>query len=103
MIVADYGSGGNIRIAELRRGTYDGLRYNIRATVKGSGSVQAGISKVKSAKVYMTEESANGWAEYQEYCWLLDANGNPTDQPKKENDHIMDCIRYFEQAKGILF
>lgn len=103
MVVADYGSGGNIRIAELRRGTYDGLRYNIRATVKGSGSVQAGISKVKSAKVYMTEDSANGWAEYQEYCWLLDANGNPTDQPKKENDHIMDCIRYFEQAKGILF
>ena len=51
----------------------------------------------------MTEDSANGWAEYQEYCWLLDANGNPTDQPKKENDHIMDCIRYFEQAKGILF
>ncbi len=96
LVIADYGSGGSLRIAELRRGTYDGLVFNIRSTVKGGGSVQAGISKVKATKIYMTESSLNGWNEYMGYCWLLDANKNPTEQPKKENDHIMDCIRYAE-------
>ena len=96
LVIADYGSGGSLRIAELRRGTYDGLVFNIRATVKGAGSVQAGIAKVQAAKIHMTESSENAWSEYMEYCWMLDANKNPTDQPKKEKDHIMDCIRYAE-------
>ena len=96
LVIADYGSGGSLRIAELRRGPYDGLVFNIRATVKGAGSVQAGIAKVQAAKIHMTESSENAWSEYMEYCWMLDANKNPTDQPKKEKDHIMDCIRYAE-------
>ena len=53
--------------------------------------------------MYMTESSVNGWKEYQEYKWRLDADKMPTDTPEDRNNHIMDCIRYFELAKGRVF
>lgn len=104
LIIADYGGGGDLRIAELRRGWPEyGLRFNVRPVVKGPGSINFGINKVKSANIYLTESSSNAWSEYQEYRWRLDADKNPTDTPEDMNNHIMDCIRYFELAKGSLF
>lgn len=103
LLIADYGNGGSLRIAELRRGIHDGLVFNVRSTVKGGGSINVGISKVKSQHIYMTDGSANGWNEYMSYRWLLDANKQPTGQPVDKDNHIMDCIRYFELCKGIYF
>lgn len=51
----------------------------------------------------MTESSVNGWNEYQEYKWMLDADKLPTDQPIDKYNHLMDAIRYAEIAKGTLF
>lgn len=99
LIIADPGNGGNLRIAELRRGWNGELRFNIFPAVKGVGSIKAGIGMVKSTITYMTESSVNGWREYQEYRWQLDADKNPTDQPVDKFNHIMDCRRYFELAK----
>lgn len=103
LLIADYGNGGSLRIAELRRGIHDGLVFNIRSTVKGGGSINVGISKVKSLHIYMTDGSANGWDEYMSYRWLLDANKQPTGQPVDKDNHVMDCIRYFELCKGVYF
>jgi phage terminase large subunit len=108
MIVADTGAGGDLRIAELRRGWsniegYPDLRFNIHPTIKGHGSVNFGISRVKSCKNFMTEGSVNGWFEYREYKWALDADKNPTDTPEDKNNHLMDCRRYFELNKGRLY
>lgn len=103
LLIADYGNGGSLRISELRRGIHDGMRFNVRTAVKGAGSIQAGIAKIKSATIHMTEGSCNGWNEYIEYRWLLDANKNPAGQPVDKYNHIMDCIRYFELSKGALF
>jgi phage terminase large subunit len=108
MIVADPGAGGDLRIAELRRGWqhiegYPDLRFNIMPTMKGHGSVNFGIGKVKSCKNFMTESSKNGWNEYREYKWALDADKNPTDKPEDKNNHLMDCRRYFELNKGRLY
>ncbi len=104
-VIADPGGGGDLRIAELRRGwgEYPGLRFDVRPALKGPGSVLFGINRVKSAVMYMTESSVNGWKEYQEYKWRLDADKMPTDTPEDRNNHIMDCIRYFELAKGRVF
>lgn len=98
LVIADPGGGGDLRIAELRRSWpgYPDLRFNVRSAIKGQGSVNFGIGRVKSAVVHMTESSINGWREYQEYKWRLDADKNPTDTPEDKDNHIMDCIRYFE-------
>lgn len=105
LIIADPGNGGDLRIAEIRRGwgDYPELRFNIRPAIKGRGSVNFGINKVKSAVLHLTESSVNGWDEYREYKWALDADKLPTDTPQDKNNHLMDAIRYAELAKGSLF
>lgn len=107
MVIADTGAGGDLRIAELRRGwdseDYPDLRFSIYGTIKGQGSINFGITRVKSNVNFMTESSTNGWNEYQEYKWRLDSDKNPTDIPIDKFNHIMDCIRYAELSKGRLF
>ena len=103
IIVADYGAGGDLRIAELRRiNRYADLGltkgFNIRPTLKSA--IKVGINKVKSCMVFMTESSVDGWNEYREYKWALDAEKNPTDTPVDKFNHLMDCVRYFEFSKG---
>ena len=78
-------------------------RFNIHPAIKGDGSVKAGISKIKECKVYVTENSSNIWNEYQEYKWMLDANGVPTDNPIDKYNHLLDAIRYGVLAKGSLW
>lgn len=109
-IIADPGSGGDLRIAELRRGWtniegYPQLAngFTIYPTIKGQGSINTGISMVKSSIVHWTETSNNAWNEYQEYKWALDKDKNPTDTPVDKNNHLMDCIRYYHLCKGRLF
>lgn len=105
LIIADTGGGGDLRIAEIRRGwkEYPHLKFNIIAAVKGPGSIKFGINKIKSSVTYMTESSKNGWNEYQEYKWLLDADKLPTDIPEDKNNHLMDAYRYAELAKGVKY
>ncbi|MBD5584498.1 MAG: hypothetical protein HDQ88_05400 [Clostridia bacterium] len=105
LIIADTGNGGDLRIAEIRRG-FEGhpeLKFNIASAIKGHGSVNFGINKVKSCKMFAVESSVNLWNEVREYIWLLDADKNPTDQPKDKDNHLMDAIRYVELAKGTRF
>ena len=105
LVLADTGNGGDLRISEIRRlyRQYPELRFNIRPVIKGPGSIKFGINRLQEHSVYMTEGSSDGWHEYQEYKWGLDADGNPTDQPVDKDNHIMDCARYFALAKGTLF
>jgi phage terminase large subunit len=108
MIVADYGAGGDLRIGELRRGWkgvegYPDLYFSIYPSIKGQGSVNFGIGKVKACKNFMTEGSVHGWDEYRKYAWALDADKNPTDTPVDKDNHLMDCRRYFELNRGRLY
>lgn len=99
LIIADYGNGGDVRIAELRRGfnaipgypqLIDG--FNIIPCFKPA--ITVGISMVKSHDVYWTESSTNAWFEYQEYKWAMDRDKNPTDQPVDKYNHLLDGLRY---------
>lgn len=58
--------------------------------------VWAGIQKVKSMPLYITADSVNLKKELQSYKWKTDKDGNITsdEQPVKENDHILDALRY---------
>lgn len=108
IIIADMGGGGDLRIAELRRGWkniegYPDLCFSVYPTIKGEGSINFGISRVKSTVMHLTESSLNGWKEYQEYKWRLDRDKNPLDIPIDAHNHIMDCIRYFELNKGTMY
>lgn len=103
-IIADPGAGGDLRIAELRRGwEVDGwpqLRngFTVYPAIKGAGSVKAGIAAVQSRKVFVTSDSINTLIESREYSWRLDINKVPTDVPEDGYDHSMDAIRYFMQS-----
>lgn len=104
LIIADYGNGGDLRIAQLRRGWgnqiegYPDLRFNIQPTYKGA--INVGISKVKECRNYITEGSANLAEEVRNYRWALDINKNPTDRPIDTHNHCLDAIRYMELLKG---
>lgn len=67
--------------------------YNAKAAEK---DVWGGIMKVKSYNVFVTNESHNLKKELQGYKWMTDKDGNITndEKPVKENDHLLDAMRY---------
>ncbi|MDR1416607.1 MAG: hypothetical protein LBJ57_04215 [Prevotellaceae bacterium] len=75
--------------------------FSVQYAEKGAGSVAAGINLVKAYEVYMTEDSANGWREAQEYCWAVGRDKDILDVPVDKNNHIMDCIRYFVSYRAM--
>lgn len=106
IIVADPGNGGDLRISDLRRGIitnkYGKIQFpNIIPAIKGAGSINFGISKLQSVNVFATESSSNLWYEYDNYKYYVNQNGAVTDAPIDDNNHIMDCLRYFESRKGV--
>lgn len=100
LLLGDYGSGGDVRMANLRRG-YKGIEgyptladgfwvYPVKKI-----DIRASISLVKSRVVHWTESSRNAWREYGEYKWAMDRDKNPTDEPVDKDNHLMDVLRYF--------
>jgi len=67
--------------------------YLAMGAIKGSGSVDAGITIVQSMTIYYVpdKEMEN---EYRTYSWMVDNKGVSTDVPLKKDDHMMDAIRY---------
>lgn len=68
--------------------------FFIKGGNKNPGSVELGISLIVGFKIVYTIESDDIDEEYYDYEFELDKYDEPTDKPKKENDHIMDAIRY---------
>lgn len=67
--------------------------YNAKPADK---DVWAGIQKIKSMPLYITEKSVNLLAEIKNYKWKTDRDGNvlPQEEPVKMNDHALDALRY---------
>ena len=76
--------------------------FNIRAAVKGSGSVLEGIMNVKKYDLVFHSESIELKNEALTYKWKTDNLGNPItpEQPVKFKDDAMDSIRYGVQYFG---
>lgn len=56
--------------------------------------VTAGIDKIKAMNIFVTKRSVNLINELDLYSWKLDRNGEPLDEPIKENDDACDSFRY---------
>jgi hypothetical protein len=73
------------------------LGINAMAAVKGSGSKNLGIDRIKNYKVFYVKAGINLTREVKNYKWLVVA-GKKTNTPQDGNDHLMDPIRYVLQT-----
>ena len=76
-------------IDELRR-----MGWNIRPSLKGKDSVNAGIDLLKRYKINITSDSTNAIQEFRNYKWKEDRTGKLTNIPEDKNNHITDAVRY---------
>lgn len=76
-------------IDELRR-----MGWNIRPSLKGKDSINAGIDLLKRYKLNITSSSSNAIQEFRNYKWKEDKTGKLTNIPEDKNNHIIDAIRY---------
>lgn len=74
---------------ELRR-----MGWNVKGSIKGRDSVNAGIDLLKRHKIFITNDSKNAIQEFRNYKWLEDKAGKLTNVPEDRNNHIIDAVRY---------
>jgi phage terminase large subunit len=68
--------------------------WNVKPTVKGADSVNAGIDILKRHKLFVTPRSSNLIKELQNYKWVEDKNGNLLNKPIDAFNHGIDAARY---------
>ncbi len=57
---------------------------------------------MQSMNLYAVEESKDLWNEIYNYIYAVDKNGNPTDQPVDDFNHLIDPWRYVVvEYKGV--
>jgi phage terminase large subunit len=76
-------------IEELKR-----MGFNVRPSLKGSDSINAGIDLLKRFKLYVHKDSHNCIQEFRNYKWQEDRNGKLLNKPVDNNDHTIDSVRY---------
>ena len=74
-------------IDELRR-----MGNQVRATIKGRDSIQAGIDVLKRYKLKI--EGDHFIQEMRNYKWVEDKTGKLTNIPIDKNNHLIDALRY---------
>jgi phage terminase large subunit len=70
------------------------MGWNVRPSIKGRDSVNAGIDLLKRYKINITSDSSNAIQEFRNYKWLEDRSGKLTNVPEDKNNHIIDAVRY---------
>ena len=93
-IIAD--TSDNKSITEFQK-----FNWLIYRAVKGPGSVERGIKMLQSKDIYYVMDPDLEF-EYYNYVFELGPDEEPTGVPKKEHDHLMDCLRMVEQYKDHL-
>jgi phage terminase large subunit len=76
-------------IEELRR-----MGWNVRPSLKGADSINAGIDLLKRFKIHILKDSHNAIQEFRNYKWQEDRSGKMINKPIDKNNHIIDAIRY---------
>lgn len=71
-----------------------GKRINAVATVKGQDSVNRGIRWLWGYEIIIDVHCQNFKNEIEQYHWQSDKNGVVLEKPVKQNDHLMDALRY---------
>lgn len=65
-----------------------------KPTIKGQGSINAGISLLKEFDIIISNESQNIKKEQMTYFWEELKDGTIINKPISKNDHTMDALRY---------
>lgn len=73
---------------QLRKG------FNIIPCSKGSDSVTYGIDIIDRSNFFVVEESTDYWNEIYNYIYAQDKNGNYTNDPIDDFNHLIDPTRY---------
>ena len=68
---------------------------NIYGVDKSGPSIKAGIDKILSMDLYITDRSYNLKKELRTYVWDKDKNGNYINEPIDKDNHLMDAMRYY--------
>lgn len=76
-----------------------GIR-RIKGAKKGRDSVINGIQKVQQYKIYVHPRCQNTIMELNNYAWDKDKDGNATNKPIDEYNHLMDALRYAMEDIG---
>ena len=66
--------------------------WNMIPSEKGAGSRKSRIDLMLGKNVFYTEDSINIVSETQNYCWAVDKNKEPTNEPSDGNDHLIDAL-----------
>lgn len=64
------------------------------ASAKGSNSVLFGIKWLQSFEIIIDVSCQNFKNEIEQYHWQEDNQGNVLERPVKQNDHLLDALRY---------
>jgi phage terminase large subunit len=72
--------------------------WNIRPSIKGHNSINAGIDLLKRYKLHITKDSNNAIQEFRNYKWKKDKSGKLTNIPVDAHNHICDALRYITSA-----
>ena len=76
----------------------DTLKWRGHPISKATKDVLAGISMVdamlRTKKLFVFDNLPKMQDELESYRWLVDKQENLTDRPTKENDHLLDALRY---------
>jgi phage terminase large subunit len=70
-----------------------------KPAIKGTGSINAGISLLKEYDVFYSFESKNLHNEFQFYFWEQLKDGTIINKPIDKQNHLMDAIRYGVYSK----
>lgn len=76
-------------IDELRR-----MGWNIRPSIKGRDSINAGIDLLKRYRLNIYKDSINAIQEFRNYKWVEDKTGKLTNRPEDKHNHLIDAVRY---------
>lgn len=67
-----------------------------KSSVKGIGSILAGITKMQDLNIHITKSSYNAISEFRTYSWDKNKDGVFINQPKaNQDDHLIDAVRYW--------
>lgn len=75
------------------------LGFNIIRARKGQDSVKFSLDLLDQCVLYVVEESTDFWNEIYNYVWARDKNGNLTDEPIDDYNHLIDPLRYVVMEK----
>lgn len=112
LIVADSAEPKNI--SKLRNGWEqselgedDKLKYpkllkgfHVRSATKGPGSIESGISLMTGMELFAVEEDLDLWNEIYNYIYATNKEGEFTNTPIDDFNHLIDPWRYVLQGRG---